>query len=165
LPSGPLATSVTLNVAFGSTYRYAVRGTDKLGNTSAWAYGPTLTPTLTQQTATGITYGSGWTTAKINIASGGSTRYATRSGAWVSYTFTGRSIGWVSYRGPNRGKATVYIDGKLSKTVNLNAAAYVSRSLVFAATWASSGKHTIKIVVLGTAGHPRVDLDAFVRLS
>jgi GH25 family lysozyme M1 (1,4-beta-N-acetylmuramidase) len=163
--ASPLSTSSSQGLAFGGSYRYAVKATDKLGNASAWAYGPTLTPSAVQESSTGIAYSSGWYRGYTSLAYGGRLVYATRTGAWASYTFTGRSIGWVSYRGPNRGKANVYIDGKLSRTVNLYASAYVSRSLVFSATWAGVGKHTIKIVVLGTAGHPRVDVDAFVRLS
>jgi len=36
---------------------------------------------------------------------------------------------------------------------------------VFARTWASSAKQTIRIVVKGTAGRPRVDLDGFTVLK
>jgi hypothetical protein len=33
---------------------------------------------------------------------------------------------------------------------------------VFARSWRSSGSHTVRFVVAGTARHPRVDLDALV---
>ncbi|MEA2545488.1 MAG: hypothetical protein QOI09_761, partial [Chloroflexota bacterium] len=36
--------------------------------------------------------------------------------------------------------------------------------LVFSYSWATPGTHKIRIVVLGTAHHPRVDVDAFVVL-
>lgn len=163
LPS-PLTTSISQGLRVGSTYAYAIRATDGAGNTSGWAIGPVIKPVLDQQTAVGTTYSSGWTTAYSTSVSGGSMRYATWAGAWVSYKFTARSIGWVAYRGPTRGKAGVYVDGVLRATVNLYSSTYVAQPIVFVANWATSGTHTLKIVVKGTAGHPRVDVDAFVRL-
>ena len=35
------------------------------------------------------------------------------------------------------------------------------RVVGFSTSWASYGSHTIKLVVVGTSGRPRVDLDAF----
>jgi hypothetical protein len=35
---------------------------------------------------------------------------------------------------------------------------------VYQFNWSSAGTHKVKIVVSGTSGHPRVDLDAFVVL-
>ncbi len=160
----PTTTTFTESHAFGSTFRYRTRATDAFDNTSSFATGANLKVALTQQHNSAVKYGSGWTGVSKWNASGDSLRYAKRSGAWASYTFTGRSIAWVAYRGPNRGRADVYIDGVKKGTVNMYAATYQSRAIVFAANWASSGKHTIRIVVRGTAGHPRVDVDAFVRL-
>jgi hypothetical protein len=36
---------------------------------------------------------------------------------------------------------------------------------VFSWTWATLGAHTLRVVVVGTAGHPRVDVDAFITLK
>jgi len=35
---------------------------------------------------------------------------------------------------------------------------------VFARGWTSAGSHEVKIVVVGTAGHPTVNVDAFAFL-
>jgi hypothetical protein len=40
----------------------------------------------------------------------------------------------------------------------------VARQIVYALNWTANGVHTIKIVCLATTGHPRVDIDAFVRM-
>jgi GH25 family lysozyme M1 (1,4-beta-N-acetylmuramidase) len=162
--SAPTATSVSQGLHVGSTYAYAAQATDTVGNASGYAIGPVIKPLLDQQTVIGTSYSSGWTTAKSTTVSGGSLRYATRAGAWASYRFSGRSIAWVAYRGPTRGKADVYVDGTLRGTVNLYASTYIAQPIVFVANWAASGTHTLKIVVKGTAGHPRVDVDAFIRL-
>lgn len=164
LPSAMTAT-VSQGLSIGPSYRYIARATDGAGNTSAWAYGPTFRASLTQQTSSAVVYGGTWRSASSTVASGGSLKYATAAGAWASYRFTGRSIAWVAFRGPTRGSAAVYIDGVYKTTISLYAASYHSRPIVYSFTWASSGTHTIKIVVKGTAGHPRVDLDAFIRLA
>jgi hypothetical protein len=49
--------------------------------------------------------------------------------------------------------------------VNLQATTGQARAIVFARNWSTVGSHTLKIVVAGTAGHPRVDVDAFIRLT
>ena len=105
-----------------------------------------------------------WSTVDSSGYSGGSTRYASAAGARASYTFTGSGIGWVAAVGPTRGSAKVYVDGAYTTTVSLYSATTALRRIVYAANWNSQGTHTIRIVVVGTAGHPRVDVDAFVRL-
>jgi hypothetical protein len=57
------------------------------------------------------------------------------------------------------GSARVYINGTLASTISLYSAAPVARKLVFGRTFSTTATRTIKIVVVGTAGHPRVVLD------
>jgi len=59
----------------------------------------------------------------------------------------------------------VYVDGVLKATVNLYASTYQAQRIVFAANWTSNGTHTIRIVNKATAGHARIDVDAFIRLA
>ena len=59
----------------------------------------------------------------------------------------------------------MYVDGAYIRTISLYASTYTSRWIAFARSWSANSNHTLKIVVAGTAGHPRVDLDAFVRLT
>lgn len=59
-------------------------------------------------------------------------------------------------------KASVYIDKKLVATIDLKAAKTQAQRIVYAAKWATSGKHAIKIVCQATSGRPTIDLDAFV---
>ena len=160
----PTAVSLSPQWAFAVPTRYRLQATDGVGNVSAWAYGPTFSNYLTEQTATPIRYSSGWGTTLTPYASGGSLKYTSSSGASASLSFSGAGISWVSYLGPSRGSAKVYIDGVYAGTVNLNSSTYVAKQVVFARTWATNGTHTIKIVNLASSGHPRIDLDAFVRL-
>jgi hypothetical protein len=48
------------------------------------------------------------------------------------------------------------------KTVSTYSSSAQSRHVIFGQTWATSGAHKVKLVVVGTSGHPRVDIDAFV---
>jgi beta-N-acetylhexosaminidase len=164
LPSGT-SKAVAQSLSFGSTYRYTVRASDGAGNASGWTYGPFFEPLLTQQNGGGVSYHGGWYTVLNHpYASGGSLAYSTTYGASASFTFTGYSVGWVAYRGPNRGSAAIYVDGAYRATVNLYSATYTPRPIAYAISWAANGTHTIMVVNLGTSGHSRVDVDAFVRL-
>jgi beta-N-acetylhexosaminidase len=159
-----LVTSLTQSLSFGSTYRYAAKATDGAGNTSSWIVGAAFEPVLSQQTSSAIAYHGTWTPVSNSYASGGTLRYSTGAGASATYTFTGMGVSWVAYRGANRGQASIYLDGVYEGTVNMYSSIYSARQVMYAASWATSGTHTLKIVNLGTAGHSRVDVDAFVRL-
>ena len=160
------ATSISQSLATWSNQRYRAQGGDSaFPSGGAWANGPTFMPRIAQETGSGVTFAGTWSRSTISSASGGGTRFATAAGASVTYSFVGSSIGWVSYRDSKRGSAQVYIDGKLIRTVNLQSNKVLARRIVFAHSWPTQGRHTIKIVVMGTVGHPRVDVDAFVLLS
>ena len=77
-------------------------------------------------------------------------------------TFTGRAVAWIARTGPNRGVATVSINGIAVATVNLNTPAYQNQRVVWARNWSTSVARTVTIRVEGTPGHPLVDLDALV---
>lgn len=162
--SSPTATSTTASLAFGSVYRHAVNATDGAGNTSPWVYGASFEPFLRQDSSSYITYAGSWGSVAYSGYAGGTVRYSSAAGASASYTFTGTSIGWVAATGPTRGSAKVYVDGVYRATVSLYASTTSLRRVVYAYSWPSQGSHTIRLVVVGTAGHPRVDVDAFVRL-
>jgi GH25 family lysozyme M1 (1,4-beta-N-acetylmuramidase) len=159
------ATSADSSLPIGASTGYQVRATDRLANTSDWLAGPLVKASVVQQTSSAITWSGTWHGVASSAASGGSVRYATTAGAWAKYAFTGSSIAWVTTRGTTRGKAKVYIDGVYVATVNTWSSSGHSRSIAFAKSWSTSGAHTIRIVVIATAGHPRVDVDAFVRLT
>jgi GH25 family lysozyme M1 (1,4-beta-N-acetylmuramidase) len=164
-PSPPTLTSGYQSLPFGVGVREQVRAADKKLNTSAWAVSPTIGVLLSQQTGGAISWHGTWTTQSTSVASGGTMRYGRFAGASATYTFTGSSIGWVAARGPDRGSAKVYVDGVYAKTVSLYSSSRSYRYVAFARNFGVIGSHTIRIVVEGTHGHPRVDVDAFARLA
>ena len=153
------------SLSFSKAYRFRVRAHDKAGNTGAYVDGPQVTPKLTQQNGTGVTYSGTWTTQSSSSASGGSTRYATKTNAWVQFKFTGRAVAVIAPKGSSRGTIRVYIDGTSVGTVSAYRSSSQSKVVLFARNWSSSGSHTVKLLVLGTSGHPRFDIDAFAYLQ
>jgi hypothetical protein len=160
----PTAGSVVQGSEFGHLYRYRALATDGNGNSGSWSYGPPFRPYLYQENGSAIAWSSGWTDTANSTASGGRLRFAKASGAAATYTFTGSGVAWLSSRGPDKGSAKVYVDGVYMTTVNLYASTFLSRQIVYSVSWGSNGTHRIGILVLGTSGHPRVDVDAFARL-
>jgi hypothetical protein len=131
----------------------------------AWATGSIVQPFLVQQTSS-TTFSGSWINHTEPAFSGGSARYATTLGASATFTSTlTRSIGFVTTRAISRGSFRVYIDGVLKATVSAYSATTAYRQVVYQYTFPARGTHTMKIYVLATAGHPRVDIDAFLVLK
>jgi GH25 family lysozyme M1 (1,4-beta-N-acetylmuramidase) len=159
------ATGADTSIPFGGNAVQRVRATDRKSNISAWLAGRIAKTAVFQQTSSAVTWSGPWSTSSSSGASGGSTRYATARNAKATFTVTGSGVAWVAAKGPTRGTASVYVDGTWVHSVNLHAATGQSRAIVFSQNWTAIGTHRITVVVQGTAGHPRVDVDAFVRLT
>jgi hypothetical protein len=108
-----------------------------------------------------IDYDGRWQTARHGGYRGGTVRYATGRGASATLTFTGRGVTWYGPTGPTRGKAKVYVDGRLVETVDLRRATFHARAAIFSKRWSTAKRHTIRIVVLGTSGRSMVAIDGF----
>jgi spore germination protein YaaH len=161
IASGLTARSLPVSLVQGHIYRFEVRARDQAGNVGRWLAGPTIRGRLVQQNAKSVIYGGTWQQSTYSYLSGGSSRYATTRGSSASYTFTGRGFAWVATTGPSRGVARIYVDGTLAATIDTRADDLTYRAVVYARNWTSVGTHTVRIVVLGTAGRPHVDVDAF----
>jgi hypothetical protein len=146
------------------THEFEASATDYAGNTAA---SPPLSVTQSsvQETPTAsLIYKKTWLAASSGTP-WGTTRYSKTRAATATFTFNGTDVAWVSARGPNRGKAKVYIDGALTAKVDLYASGSSSRKIVFVADGLSASQHTIRIYVNGTSGRPRVDIDGFIVLT
>jgi hypothetical protein len=172
----PSATTTTITYALniGTSYRFFVRAKDAYGNWSADVngYGPTFTPNAVDDRSTAISYNrasgsttSSWSYAAWSPAYKGTITTATKAGEYARYVFTGRSVALVASLGTNRGQAKIFLDGTLVKTVDLYAATATAARIAYATSWATSGRHTIDVQVVGTAGRPTIDVDAFATLS
>jgi hypothetical protein len=109
-----------------------------------------------------IKYSGRWGRAGHSGYVGGSVAWSTSARASASLTFTGRSITWLGPVGPTRGSARVYVDDVLVATVSQHSRAYEPQRALFTRDFGTSGRHTIRIVVAGTPGHPMVAIDGLV---
>jgi GH25 family lysozyme M1 (1,4-beta-N-acetylmuramidase) len=159
------ATSAAQLWSFNNVHRFRIRAIDNAGNSSGWAYGPSFKVGFTQDTSTSIQYAGGWHDVANVYASSGHLHSTSIAGASATFTFFGAGISWASYLGPTRGSARIYVDGVYVGAVSTYSATYAPKTVVWAKTWATNGSHTIKIVCVGTAGRPRIDLDGFGRFN
>jgi len=142
-------------------YRFRVRAMVG-GRWRAWrtSYAYTATPEMGNDTHAVLT--GAWQFETISNAYSEKTSFSTQPGASARLDFHGRSVSWIASRGPTRGQARVYIDGRLVATIDLHASSLQHRRTVYRKSWANPGNHRIEIVVVGTPGRPRVDVDALV---
>ena len=158
------APSVTQPLLVGHRFQYRISAVDAVGNVGTPRYGVTFRPTLYQSTSSTTVSGT-WRRSSSSSYSGGSTRFASAAGASATFTATlARSISIVSSKAATRGSFKVYIDGVYKGTISTYSTTTKFRQLVYQFAWPTAGTHKVKIVVSGTAHHPRVDLDAFVVL-
>ena len=157
-----LATSYATTVPASGTVSFRVTAFDAASHTTI-STSAALSARLVQQTATGITRKGTWTPYALGTLSGGSDTWAKAAGATATFTFTGRSIGFVTMRGTGRGYVTIIVDGSTVAKVLLYRSTAQPRYIAWSKALAY-GSHTVKLVVAGTAGRPRVDLDAFVTI-
>ncbi len=109
-----------------------------------------------------VTYRGRWGNAPYRGYIGGNVTWSTTPGATATLTFTGSSVKWVGPRGPTRGRALVLVDGRVAARVNLWSTSFVARSVLFARSFHSTGRHTLTIKVLSSPGHPYVAIDGFI---
>jgi bacillopeptidase F len=148
-------------------YQFRLRAEDRAGNASPWMLGDVFS-LRDPQGSPPISFSGRWATHSSSQYYDGSTRYASAQGRSAALAFTGRQIALVSTRGPNRGRAKIFVDGALVETVDLYAPTFQSRRVVFTELWGSADPHTIAVKVItrnASSSGSRVDLDAFVTLE
>ena len=159
--SAKTPTSLNWSMTPGHAYKFRVRARDKAGNVGSWTTAYTWNSSLVQQTSTSVKYTGTWTSGSDAAYSGGTVKFASAAGASASMTFSGRAVAFVTTVRNTGGAVQVWVDGVLASTIDTYAETTTYRQVVFSKAWSSYASHTIKLVVVGTADRPRVDLDAF----
>jgi len=132
-------TGTTIQSAFGLR-------SSKFGVTRKY---PVVKKTRYQESDTRLSWYGHWRRLSSSQLSGGSMRYSYTTGSALTAAFSGNGIVWVGKKGPSHGKADVYIDGKLIKTVDLYSASNAYGQTLFSSTSLTSGAHTLVIKTLG----------------
>lgn len=81
----------------------------------------------------------------------GTESWSDTTGNYVSLTFTGTSVQWITSLANNHGYANIYLDGTLVQTnIDTYAASSVNQYAAYTASGLSYGSHTLEIYVDGT---------------
>jgi serine protease len=160
------AASAVFDLERNHAYQFVARAKGANGNWSDWASGAKFLLGEYQEDylATNPAFTGSWTRAVWQPASDGYVTVSATAGDKVSFSFTGTNVAWVATKSTNRGEAYVYVDNAYVKTVDLYSPTTTAQFIAFTKSWTVSGEHRIDVVVRGTAGRPKVDVDAFVRL-
>ena len=161
--TGVTTTSAPTAILPVTETRFVTLATDNARNESAPATGSPLWLRVFQDQ--NATFDAKWATVTSGSASGGQLHRTSTAGATMTFSFTGRAVAIVSPKSAAHGSFRVYLDGVLHTTVSLYQATSKAKVLVYGASWSGNGPHTVKVVAVGTAGHPRVDIDAIAVLE
>lgn len=142
--------------------RWLVEVTDCAGNTADTAVAASEFG-FHDDTDPVVRYRGAWRVATADGASGGSTHATSARGASARVRFPGDDtpLSLVMKTGPRQGRVDVYVDGRRRGTIDTHSAVPRHRVVVWSQPY-RPGMHTLRLVNRGTAGHPRIDLDAVV---
>lgn len=140
----PCAATQKLWVARGHTYQVRARAVDAGGNKSPWVTTRSFRALRTRHTSHAIAYAGTWYTWIVP-----STHWSDDKGASATLRFTGRTVGVQMWDLRQGGRAAIYLDGTLAKTVLARGSREEMR-LAFQKTWPTRGHHTIRIVVVNS---------------
>jgi hypothetical protein len=93
---------------------------------------------------------------------GGTLHYTTVRGATVTATVSARQLAIVGPVGPSRGSAAVYVNGIYQGTISFRSSRASNRRVVWSKVFPTDAIRTLQIRALGTAGRPRIDIDAIL---
>ena len=93
-------------------------------------------------------FSEAWSGTSANFGSGSAAR-ATAAGARAEFSFSGTSVTWVGYRGPQSGIARVHVDGAFISEVDTYAATAQVQAPLFTASGLPAGPHVLAIEVTG----------------
>ncbi len=107
-----------------------------------------------------------WGTSKVRAASGGGVATSDLGRSEAAFAFWGTGVELATVHGPDQGRASIFVDGVLARTVDNYAAVTAVQPRSF--TGLVLGQHELHIVVLGTS-RPRsegtkVAIDSFTVL-
>ncbi len=153
----PLTRSVDIKVPPWAVARFRVRAVDTASVAGDWAESDPTWPTTAQEddTASSARRAGAWSAIATPTANGAPRRPT--AGQTATFSFTGRQVAWIARLGPDRGQASVALDGTVT-AVNLVRAKTSSRRVVFRRTWPTLGPHTLTVT---TTNNKPVDVDAF----
>ncbi|MGW3915038.1 N-acetylmuramoyl-L-alanine amidase [Streptomyces sp. NPDC005070] len=158
---GPTVMSAGLTAKSAVATTWRMTAYDKAGN--AGSASVSGTPVILQESA--AKRSGTWTSKSSSSYLGGTSYGSSTKNSSLTWTFTGRSAALVVSRAATSGQVYVYEDGKKTATLDLRSTTTKYRDALWAKTWTTAAKHTVKLVVVGTGGRPTVTADGLVYLK
>jgi uncharacterized protein with LGFP repeats len=153
-------TTTWSTVAGPGTRTFTLTAVDGAGNTRT----ATATSNATLLPETAASRSGKWATTKSTGYLDGTALTSATAGARLGWHFTGRSVAWIASRIPTAGQAVIYLDGRNAGTINLKATSTAHRQAVWVRNGLTPTRHTLTIVVVGTASRPTVTTDGILYL-
>jgi hypothetical protein len=145
----------------GATYRFEVLSQDPYGNDTRHALATVVEPYDTRSAA----LSKGWRTLASTRRWGRTVAVSSTPGARMTFTAVGTQVTVVADRCPGCGKALLTIDGKVRAVLDTHEGALSVRQQVGTVSHLAAGMHTVVIQVVGTTGHPAVQMDGVAVLD
>jgi hypothetical protein len=132
---------------------------------TASALAPPRVKGVFEDTTKEIVYSGPWTHGSYSRASDGTTSYSNFPGATAHLDFVGTAVTWVYAKAPNRGLASISIDGVPRADVDLYSPAILwQASTTFGGL--SPGNHSLQLMVSGrkdtSATDRYIDIDTLI---
>lgn len=160
------ASMASLQVVFGRRVQFRVRAFDGSGNSSAWVLSAPVRLVLYDDKNQALKSVGAWGRKSAAGTIGGQFLRSRVAGASLSLTFTGTQVAAVGNRGPDSGRADVYVAGNLVASVSLTAPSTQFRRILYlSSALPASTPTTIKLVNASAAAKPVFNFDAFVVLQ
>jgi hypothetical protein len=169
------ATNATTSIALGTlsapgTHQWRTRACKATG-CSIWTLGPTVTSAPIDNN-TSTSYNGTFSGQSVAGSYGGSVQFSSTANARATTSQAFKIAGnaaWISTKGPDRGRATVSVDGGAPTMVDLYSPTRQNAGVVWVANGLTTGvTHTVVVTVLGASNTAssgsRVDHDAMVYL-
>ena len=145
------------SLASGSRWQFSARTRDTAGNVGPWSAWRTTSVSVDDASLTAT---SGWTRGTDASAYLGTVSTSSRAGdALTSATTWSTAVTVVGTTCPTCGAVRVIVDGTVRATVDTASAMTAHRRTLYQAVL-PKGRHTVRLVVVGTTGRPEVRIDA-----
>lgn len=162
------ATSARFAGEAGQVYIFKVSGEDANGHIGAAARARTIVP-IDDGASRYAQYTGRWTAQSGDRFYRLGEHQSHESGAVFTYDFDGRRVWLIGAKGPDRGRARIFLDGRAYGTIDMYAPTARPRRVLWSSPTvkpiSSIRQHRLKVVVAGTSGRPLVGIDALARLK
>jgi chitodextrinase len=131
------------------------------------AFEVTTSGTRREETDPAISYTGGWSLGnRDHPYSEGTAAVSTAPADQTTFTFTGTSVSWIGFRGPQTGVARVILDGNVVEdSLDTYSSTEAPQSIVFTMSGLAAGSHTLTIQATGSknpaSGGTSIVVDAF----